>query len=27
MSWLYGEQPELPRVDNVPQPETTRLVS
>jgi len=27
MSWLYGEQPELPHVDSVPQPETTRLVS
>jgi salicylate hydroxylase len=27
MSWLYGEQPELPHVRNVPQPETTRLVS
>ena len=24
MSWLYGEQPELPHVDSVPQPETTR---
>lgn len=27
MSWLYGEQPELPHVKNVPQPETTRLVA
>jgi salicylate hydroxylase len=27
MSWLYGEQPELPHVDTVPQPQTTRLVS
>jgi 2-polyprenyl-6-methoxyphenol hydroxylase-like FAD-dependent oxidoreductase len=27
MSWLYGEQPELPRVDTVPQPEPTRLAS
>jgi hypothetical protein len=27
MSWLYGEQPELPQVRSVPQPATTRLVS
>jgi salicylate hydroxylase len=27
MSWLYGEQPELPHVDNVPMPEPTRLAS
>jgi 3-hydroxybenzoate 6-monooxygenase len=27
MSWLYGEQPELPLIRNVPQPATTRLVS
>jgi 2-polyprenyl-6-methoxyphenol hydroxylase-like FAD-dependent oxidoreductase len=27
MSWLYGEQPELPHIDSVPKPETTRLVS
>jgi salicylate hydroxylase len=27
MSWLYGEQPELPHVDNVPLPEPTRLAS
>ena len=27
MSWLYGDQPELPRVDNVPMPPPTRLVS
>ena len=26
MSWLYGEQPELPQVRNVPQPPTTRLM-
>jgi salicylate hydroxylase len=26
MSWLYGEQPELPRVDNVPMPPPTRLM-
>jgi 3-hydroxybenzoate 6-monooxygenase len=25
MSWLYGEQPELPRVDNVPMPAPTLL--
>ena len=25
MSWLYGEQPELPHVDNVPMPPPTRL--
>ena len=25
MSWLYGEQPELPHVDNVPLPPPTRL--
>ena len=25
MAWLYGEQPELPHVDNVPMPEPTRL--
>src|SRR5262245_26029750 len=25
MSWLYGDQPELPRVDNVPMPAPTRL--
>jgi 2-polyprenyl-6-methoxyphenol hydroxylase-like FAD-dependent oxidoreductase len=25
MSWLYGEQPELPHVDNVPIPGPTRL--
>ena len=25
MSWLYGQQPELPRVDNVPMPPPTRL--
>ncbi len=27
MSWLYGEQPELPHVENVPQPPPTRLMS
>lgn len=27
MSWLYGEQPELPHVDNVPLPPPTRLAS
>jgi salicylate hydroxylase len=27
MSWLYGEQPGLPHVDNVPMPEPTRLAS
>jgi 2-polyprenyl-6-methoxyphenol hydroxylase-like FAD-dependent oxidoreductase len=27
MSWLYGDQPELPRVDNVPLPPPTRLAS
>ena len=27
MSWLYGHQPELPRVDNVPMPAATRLAS
>jgi salicylate hydroxylase len=27
MSWLYGEQPELPHVDNVPMPAPTRLAS
>ena len=27
MSWLYGEQPELPRVENVPLPPVTQLVS
>jgi 3-hydroxybenzoate 6-monooxygenase len=27
MSWLYGEQPELPQVRSVPQPATTRLAS
>jgi hypothetical protein len=27
MSWLYGDQPELPHVAKVPRPETTRLVS
>jgi 3-hydroxybenzoate 6-monooxygenase len=27
MSWLYGEQPELPHVATMPRPETTRLVS
>jgi 2-polyprenyl-6-methoxyphenol hydroxylase-like FAD-dependent oxidoreductase len=27
MSWLYGHQPELPRVDNVPMPAPTRLAS
>jgi 2-polyprenyl-6-methoxyphenol hydroxylase-like FAD-dependent oxidoreductase len=25
MSWLYGDQPELPRIDNVPMPPPTRL--
>lgn len=25
MSWLYGHQPELPRIDNVPMPPPTRL--
>jgi 3-hydroxybenzoate 6-monooxygenase len=25
MSWLYGDQPELPHVDNVPMPAPTRL--
>jgi 2-polyprenyl-6-methoxyphenol hydroxylase-like FAD-dependent oxidoreductase len=25
MSWLYGDQPELPRVENVPMPPPTRL--
>ncbi|HTQ23997.1 MAG TPA: hypothetical protein VMI09_04825 [Candidatus Binataceae bacterium] len=25
MSWLYGEQPELPHVDNVPMPAPTRF--
>ena len=27
MSWLYGQQPELPRVENVPMPPPTRLAS
>jgi salicylate hydroxylase len=27
MSWLYGQQPELPHVDNVPMPAPTRLAS
>src|ERR1043166_7085625 len=27
MSWLYGQQPELPHVDNVPMPPPTRLAS
>jgi salicylate hydroxylase len=27
MSWLYGEQPELPHVDNVPLPAPTKLAS
>jgi 2-polyprenyl-6-methoxyphenol hydroxylase-like FAD-dependent oxidoreductase len=27
MSWLYGQQPELPYVDNVPMPPPTRLAS
>jgi 2-polyprenyl-6-methoxyphenol hydroxylase-like FAD-dependent oxidoreductase len=27
MSWLYGEQPELPHVDNVPMPPPTILAS
>jgi 3-hydroxybenzoate 6-monooxygenase len=27
MSWLYGDQPELPHVRSVPQPSTTRLAS
>ena len=27
MSWLYGEQPELPHVENVPLPPVTQLVS
>ena len=27
MSWLYGQQPELPHVDNVPMPPPTRLES
>jgi len=27
MSWLYGDQPELPYVDNVPMPQSTRLAS
>ena len=27
MSWLYGEQPELPRVGEVPLPPPTRLAS
>ena len=27
MSWLYGHQPELPVVDNVPMPPPTRLAS
>jgi salicylate hydroxylase len=27
MSWLYGEQPELPHVANVPMPAPTRLMS
>jgi hypothetical protein len=25
MSWLYGEQPELPKVGTIPLPEPTRL--
>jgi hypothetical protein len=25
MSWLYGDQPELPHVENVPMPPPTRL--
>jgi salicylate hydroxylase len=25
MSWLYGEQPELPKVGAIPLPEVTRL--
>jgi 3-hydroxybenzoate 6-monooxygenase len=25
MSWLYGEQPELPKVGSIPQPSATRL--
>jgi salicylate hydroxylase len=27
MTWLYGQQPELPRVDNVPMPPPTTLAS
>jgi 2-polyprenyl-6-methoxyphenol hydroxylase-like FAD-dependent oxidoreductase len=27
MSWLYGQQPELPHVENVPMPAPTRLAS
>ncbi len=27
MSWLYGDQPELPHVDNVPMPPVTQLTS
>ena len=27
MTWLYGQQPELPRVDNVPMPPPTMLAS
>jgi len=27
MSWLYGEQPELPHVEHVPLPPVTQLVS
>ena len=27
MSWLYGHQPELPRVGNIPMPASTRLAS
>ena len=27
MSWLYGHQPELPRVDNIPMPPPTQLAS
>jgi 3-hydroxybenzoate 6-monooxygenase len=27
MSWLYGHQPELPRVGNIPMPPPTRLAS
>ena len=27
MSWRYGQQPELPHVDNVPMPPPTRLAS
>jgi hypothetical protein len=27
MSWLYGEQPELPKVGTIPLPAVTRLDS